>query len=174
MVYYIFWCSWKLTEEIFCKPCLLKLVAYSEVGAWLPDKLYFHLLPWRFPEDSLYLSEGSWRLIRIGDGPLGFGECTQETTSPRSFSTASCVTLAVWFSCLDFNSSWPPVEGCRQRGGGELGGAEAPSVFDLSNNIAVHCTLREEYPNIYIIYTLDNIPAPRSYKLVYAPVVLCV
>jgi len=29
----------------------------------------------RFPEDSLYLSEGSWRLIRIGDGPLGFEEC---------------------------------------------------------------------------------------------------
>ena len=28
----------------------------------------------RFPEDALYFSEGSWRLIRIGEGPLGFGK----------------------------------------------------------------------------------------------------
>ena len=27
----------------------------------------------RFPEDSLYLSEETWRMIRIGEGPLGFG-----------------------------------------------------------------------------------------------------
>ena len=30
----------------------------------------------RFPEDALYFSEGSWRLIKIGEGPLGFGEHT--------------------------------------------------------------------------------------------------
>ena len=28
----------------------------------------------RFPQDSLYYSEGCWRMIRIGEGPLGFGE----------------------------------------------------------------------------------------------------
>ena len=28
----------------------------------------------RFPEDSLYLSEECWRMIRIGEEPLGFGE----------------------------------------------------------------------------------------------------
>lgn len=27
----------------------------------------------RFPEDSLYLNEETWRMIRIGEGPLGFG-----------------------------------------------------------------------------------------------------
>lgn len=29
----------------------------------------------RFPQDSLYYSEGCWRMIRIGEGPLGFDEC---------------------------------------------------------------------------------------------------
>ena len=29
----------------------------------------------RFPEDSFYLNEDCWRLIRIGEGPLGFEEC---------------------------------------------------------------------------------------------------
>lgn len=29
----------------------------------------------RFPEDSLYLNKETWRMIRIGEGPLGFGEC---------------------------------------------------------------------------------------------------
>ena len=28
----------------------------------------------RFPEGSLYHTEGSWKLLRIGEGPLGFGE----------------------------------------------------------------------------------------------------
>ena len=27
----------------------------------------------RFPEGSLYHTEGSWKLLRIGEGPLGFG-----------------------------------------------------------------------------------------------------
>jgi len=42
-------------------------------------------------------------------------------------------------------------------------GAEAPPVlrFILSNNIAVHCILRGEYPNI-CIYALNNIPAPPT------------
>ena len=29
----------------------------------------------RFPEGSLYHTEGTWKLLRIGEGPLGFGEC---------------------------------------------------------------------------------------------------
>ena len=36
--------------------------------------------------------------------------------------------------------------------------------FILSNNIAVHCILRGEYPNS-CIYALNNISAPHSYKL---------
>ena len=28
----------------------------------------------RFPEGSLYHTEGTWKLLRIGEGPLGFGE----------------------------------------------------------------------------------------------------
>ena len=34
------------------------------------------LLTLRFPDDSFYLNEDCWRLIRIGEGPLGFGENT--------------------------------------------------------------------------------------------------
>ena len=30
----------------------------------------------RFPEGTLYHTEGSWKLLRIGEGPLGFGEST--------------------------------------------------------------------------------------------------
>jgi len=40
--------------------------------------------------------------------------------------------------------------------------------FILSNNIAVDCIFRGEYPNI-CLYALNNIPAPHTYKLVYAP-----
>lgn len=33
----------------------------------------------RFPDDALYCSEGVWRLLTIGSGPLGFGETHTHT-----------------------------------------------------------------------------------------------
>ena len=29
----------------------------------------------RFPEDCVYSSDAYWKVIKIGNGPLGFGEC---------------------------------------------------------------------------------------------------
>ena len=42
----------------------------------LLSSLSLPLLTLRFPDDSFYLNEDCWRLIRIGEGPLGFGENT--------------------------------------------------------------------------------------------------
>lgn len=33
----------------------------------------------RFPEDSLYVNRDTWKMIRIGEDPLGFGECSIST-----------------------------------------------------------------------------------------------
>ena len=46
-------------------------------GSFLAPTVYvlFHVSGlFRFPEGSLYHTEGTWRLLRIGDAPLGFGE----------------------------------------------------------------------------------------------------
>jgi len=48
--------------------------------------------------------------------------------------------------------------------GGGIGGLKHPSFFRfiLSHNIAVHCILRGEYPNICIL-VLNNISAPLHF-----------
>ena len=45
----------------------------------------------RFPEDALYFSEGSWRLIKIGEGPLGFGEWILSPKHESVYGIASSV-----------------------------------------------------------------------------------
>lgn len=35
---------------------------------------YYEIVVCRFPEGTLYLNDETWRIIRIGEGPLGFGE----------------------------------------------------------------------------------------------------
>ena len=44
----------------------------------------------RFPDDALYCSEGVWRLLTIGGGPLGFGECTHNSHIPYGVGGALC------------------------------------------------------------------------------------
>lgn len=60
--------------------------AAAEVGGKMVLGLYAtpifnpFFFAFRFPDDALYCSEGVWRLLTIGGGPLGFGECTHNTT----------------------------------------------------------------------------------------------
>ncbi len=55
-------CGW--TIEFFC---LFRLS-----GSWVI--VLTRLCSCRFPEEALYLNKETWRLIRIGEGQLGFGK----------------------------------------------------------------------------------------------------
>ena len=56
--------------------CLLHAICVGEKATNLPTVFLVppFLITLRFPEDSFYLNEDCWRLIRIGEGPLGFGK----------------------------------------------------------------------------------------------------
>ena len=73
--------QWSLTAEMLAgeerlSVCVINL--YPSLWAIKHDYthvsyMYMPFFCFRFPEDSLYLSEETWRMIRIGEGPLGFG-----------------------------------------------------------------------------------------------------
>jgi hypothetical protein len=54
----------------------------------------------RFPEGSLYHTEGTWKLLRIGEGPLGFDECgiVAQVSAPLAHAEISTYYICTYFT----------------------------------------------------------------------------
>ncbi|KAL5477573.1 hypothetical protein EMCRGX_G024386 [Ephydatia muelleri] len=54
----------------------------------------------RFPDDALYCSEGVWRLLTIGGGPLGFDECgiVAQVSTPLAQAEISTYYISTFYT----------------------------------------------------------------------------
>jgi hypothetical protein len=54
----------------------------------------------RFPEGTLYHTEGSWKLLRIGEGPLGFDECgiVAQVSAPLAHAEISTYYICTFYT----------------------------------------------------------------------------